>query len=62
MDQQYKKAVELHNEAARKFAAVQTSYRARKISDAAYLMARAEYAAASAEFDKAFAIAAGWQQ
>ncbi len=51
----YEASLEKSREATRKFMAVQADYRARKIDDAEYLAARAEYEVSEKEFDVAFA-------
>jgi hypothetical protein len=55
MTKTYEAALEESRKAARKFMAVQADYRARKIGDAEYLAARAEYEASEKAFDAAYA-------
>lgn len=54
MTNEYKAAIEKHNKAVDKFAYVKADYRGRLISDDVFLAAKAEYDAATAEFDIAF--------
>ena len=51
----YQVALEKSREASRKFMAVQTAYRAGKLSDTDFLSARAEYKVSESEFDAAYA-------
>lgn len=55
MSNEYAAALEAHNAAFRKFDAVRNAYRALQCGDAEFLAARAEYEAATALFDEAFA-------
>jgi hypothetical protein len=55
MSKEYAAALEAHNAAYAKFDAIRSEYRARKVGDAEFLAARAEYVAATAIYDEAFA-------
>jgi hypothetical protein len=55
MTKTYEAALKKSNEASRKFMAVQTEYRAGRMSDADFLAALAEYKASEVEFDAAYA-------
>lgn len=58
---EYEAALAKHNDAIRAFDAVRAAYRAGAVNDAEFLRARRIYKAADAEFDAAYAKAAGWQ-
>lgn len=55
MSTEYAAALAAHNAAFAKFDAVRDAYRARTVGDAEFLTARAEYDAATAVYDEAFA-------
>ncbi len=55
MSNTYAAAIEAHNIAIRKFHAVRDAFRAGTVDTPAFLVAKAEYDAATAEFDVAFA-------
>jgi len=55
MSNEYAAAIEAHNAAFAKFAAVRTAYRALKVGDAEFLAAKKEYDAATKAYDAAFA-------
>ena len=54
MTNEYKVAIEKHNEAIQKFQSAKYAYRYQLIGDDAYIAAMAEYKKATAEFDLAF--------
>jgi hypothetical protein len=60
MSPEYAAALAAVKAAADKFRPVRDAYFARKIDDAEFLAARAEYTAAQAAFDAASAKEAGW--
>ena len=56
----YEAAIIKHNAAMKIYHKVLDEYRARKIGDAEFLASRKIYDAATAEFDAAYAVEAGW--
>ena len=50
----YQKAIDMHNMAIKKYQKILADYRAMKIDDNEFLMAKAEYDNASKDFDKAY--------
>ena len=55
MTKTYEKALEASRKAAREFRAVQTEYRAGRMSDADFLAARAKYNESEKAFDATYA-------
>lgn len=54
MSNEYAEALAAHDAAFSKFDAVRAAYRARKVDDAAFLISKKEYDAATKEYDAAY--------